>query len=122
MQARGDNGGANLLGGQNYTMTWSADDIPKVDAYWSLTMYDDKGVYIPDVSRNSISSNTDLIYEEDGSLILHFQPTNPGSSVNWFPSPSNGLFQLFLRVYLPKEEIASGTYGPPLPVKNVQLE
>lgn len=39
MQAQEDNHGASLVGGENYTMTWSADDIPKVDAYWSLTTY-----------------------------------------------------------------------------------
>ena len=98
-----------------YELTFTAEQIPKVNAFWSVTMYDEDG-YLTENSlgRYSIGDRTDgLKYGTDGSLTIYIQHDNPGGEqmFNWLPCP-DAIFMLFMRIYWPKDEILYGDYFP----------
>jgi len=73
------------------------------------------------INRYSVGKYTDgLKYNTDDSLDIYIQNQNPGPSKesNWLPSPADN-FYIILRMYLPTEQILSGTWTPP-PVKMVE--
>jgi hypothetical protein len=103
----------------NYELRFSADELPPVDAFWSLSMYDGATQLFIDnpLDRYLISSAMldDFIFEEDGSLIIHLQAESPGTQreVNWLPAP-DGPFYAVLRLYLPKQSALNGEWMPPI--------
>lgn len=104
-----------LSGANKYILHFSANQIPKVDAFWSVTMYGDDFFLIPNsINRYSIGSLTKgLRYNTDGSLDLYIQETLPkGKESNWLPSPK-GSFNLMMRMFEPKPEAIEGRYQIP---------
>ena len=101
----------------SYAITFSADEIPAVNAFWSLTLYslpDQLFVENP-INRYSIGDRTPgLLYGDDGSLTLYIQTESPGEDKesNWLPANA-GEFSLQMRMYLPKPEALEGPYAPP---------
>ena len=53
--------------------------------------------------------------QPDGSLTLYIQSDSPGADKksNWLPAPKEGPFKLALRLYVPKKQVADGTWQPP---------
>jgi hypothetical protein len=116
----------NLLDGSkhNYTLTFPAGQLPPVNAFWSVTMYDGKSQLLikNPINRYLINSPMlpDLRKNEDGSLTLYIQKDNPGGDkeANWLPAPNDTIY-LILRLYWPKTEAPSilpageGTWSPP---------
>jgi len=95
---------------------FDADGMPPAAAFWSVTLYDDKGFAIPNaINRAAIADWMDLIYGEDGSLDLYIQPESPGpdKEANWLPSPDDRPWNLTLRLYAPLPEALDGTWTPP---------
>jgi len=62
-----------------------------------------------------------FVKEEDGLIVLYIQKESPGKDkeVNWLPAP-DGPFYLFLRMYLPKDEVLEGKWAMPT-LEKVQL-
>ena len=96
--------------------------------FWSITLYDLCGWFVTNsIDRYSVASNKDvepLQYDAtDGSLTIYIQSDAPAAglpSSNWLPCPSTGPFQLFMRLYLPVDELLYGNvqdYIPPGPKK-----
>ncbi|NIB39246.1 DUF1254 domain-containing protein [Pseudomaricurvus alkylphenolicus] len=116
-----DGAGETLNGSNNYTLTFSADHLPPVNAFWSLTGYtDDYNLVENDFRRYSIGDRTQgLTYNADGSLTLYIQSAEPkqGTS-NWLPIPEGEMFRLNLRMYMPKpgvlDEASIEHYVPPV--------
>jgi hypothetical protein len=111
-----DDRGEQLNGARAYRIRF--DELPPVDAFWSLTMYD-----IPDyflvanpIDRYSIGDRTlGIVFAADGSLTLVLQgdpPTDPTDRANWLPTPP-GDFRPILRLYEPGPAILDGTYRIP---------
>ena len=104
-----------------YVMRFEKDELPQVDAFWSMTMYSlpDQLMVANPINRYSISDRSKLQYGEDGSLTLYIQHESPGQkkASNWLPAPS-GPFSLQFRMYLPKPEALDPLYLPP-PVRPV---
>jgi hypothetical protein len=112
----------------NYTLTFAKDQLPPVNAFWSVTMYDGKSQLLikNPINRYLINSPMipDMKMNEDGSLTLYIQKDNPGpdKEANWLPAP-DGPPYLILRMYWPKTEAPSilpageGTWAPPGIVK-----
>ena len=112
----------------NYTMTFAKDQLPPVNAFWSVTMYDGKSQLLikNPINRYLINSPMlpDMKMNEDGSLTLYIQKDNPGpdKEANWLPAP-DGPPYLMLRIYWPKTEAPSilpageGSWKPPGIVK-----
>ena len=106
----------DLLSSDNkYMIHFTKDQIPPVNAFWSLTMYNNKNFLASNpINRYAIGDRNDLKYNEDGSLDIYIQRENPGKEkeANWLPAPENGTFELTMRLYWPKEEVFNGTWKP----------
>jgi len=108
----------------NYTLTFPAGQLPPVNAFWSVTMYDGKTQFLVKNPINRYLLNSpmlpDMKKNADGSLTLYIQKDSPGADkeANWLPAP-NDLIYLVMRLYWPKTEPPSilpageGTWKPP---------
>ncbi|MBP1843475.1 hypothetical protein J2046_001731 [Rhizobium petrolearium] len=113
-------GNRQLLDGRKgkYTLTFSADTLPPVDAFWSITMYDKpKQLLVPNpIDRYLINSPmlADLKKNDKGDVVLYLQHESPGAELeaNWLPAPSE-TFYAVMRLYLPKPEALDGRWKPP---------
>jgi hypothetical protein len=75
---------------------------PPVNAFWSLTMYNDRQFFVDNpIDRYPIGDRDALQPNPDGSLDLLIQHEPPPSESNWLPAPA-GSFNLMLRMYWPK--------------------
>lgn len=102
-------------GGRDYVLHFDEAEIPQTDAFWSLTMYDEKGFQVPNpLDRFALGDRDPLTFNPDGSLDLFIQHTSPGPDrePNWLPAPA-GRFLVLLRVYSPGPEIVRGRYRVP---------
>ena len=111
----GDENGKPLDGANNYTLHFDKNDMPPVDAFWSVTLYDPEGFQIANaLNRFAVSSWMPFKYNGDGSLDLYFQNESPGADkeANWLPAPK-GPFNLTMRMYAPKSEALTGRWSPP---------
>jgi hypothetical protein len=112
----------------NYTLIFPAGQLPPVNAFWSVTMYDGKTQLLikNPIDRYLINSPMlpNMKKNADGSLTLYIQKDSPGKDKesNWLPAP-NDLIYLVMRLYWPKTEPPSilppgeGTWKPPGIVK-----
>jgi hypothetical protein len=110
--AQVDSSFAPLTGAQRYTIHVAAGQLPPVNAFWSLTMYDPTGFFVPNpIGRYLINDRTDLHYNADGSLDLYVQssaPADPAQAQNWLPSPAGTPFRLIWRLYATKPDQIQG--------------
>ena len=122
---RADSDGQTLDGSQhNYTLTFLPGQLPPVNAFWSLTMYDGKTQLLIENPINRYLVNSPMLpalkTNADGSLTLYIQNKSPGADKesNWLPAP-NGTIYLVIRLYWPKTAAPSilpageGTWQPP---------
>ena len=101
----------------NYTITFTADQIPPAKNFWSFTMYKLPQRWLVDnpINRYSIGSATPgLKKATDGSITLYFQAKSPGKDKesNWLPAPE-GPFWPILRTYGPGKSILDGSWKLP---------
>jgi hypothetical protein len=116
-----DETGKPLDGTNKYTIHFDKAAIPPVNAFWSITLYDQDGFQVANsLNRFAVSSWMPFKYNPDGSLDLYFQNESPGKDKerNWLPAPK-GPFNLTMRLYAPKAEVLVGKWNPP-PVVKVQ--
>jgi hypothetical protein len=110
-----DSEGRRLNGSHRYTLTFEKEQIPVTDAFWSLSIYDDKTRFVEnEIDRYNISDRTEGIqFGKDGSLTIYIQTDQPvGRESNWLPAPG-GEFFMVLRVYQPSQLMQKGNYAPP---------
>ena len=112
----------------SYTLTFPAGQLPPVDAFWSVTMYDGKTQLLIKNPINRYLINSPMMpnmkKNADGSLTLYIQKDSPGKDKesNWLPAPNDTIY-LVMRLYWPKVEPPSilppgeGTWKPPGIVK-----
>jgi hypothetical protein len=108
----------------NYTLTFPTGQLPPVNAFWSVTMYDGKSQLLIENPINRYLVNSPMLpnmkKNADGSLTLYIQNKSPGADreSNWLPAP-NGDIYLVMRLYWPKTEApsilppGSGIWKPP---------
>ena len=116
-----DADGKSMVGGQQYVLHFAKDQLPPVDAFWSLTMYDADGFPVPNpIERYAIGDRDPLRFNPDGSLDIYIQPESPGrgKEANWLPSAKSGTLGLTMRLYMPSLGILTGKWVPPV-VKRV---
>lgn len=100
----------------NYRLHFAANELPPVDAFWSLTLYDTDGFMNPnEIDRHSIGDRSDIEINEDGSLDLYIQHEEPAAGIsNWLPAPQEP-FNVLLRLYNPRPSFLNGEWTiPPL--------
>jgi hypothetical protein len=126
---RSDGAGQTLDGSKNqYTLTFAKDQLPPVNAFWSVTMYDGKTQLLikNPIDRYLINSPMlpNMKKNKDGSLTIYIQSKSPGKAkeANWLPAPDGPIY-LVMRLYWPKTEPPSilppgeGTWQPPAVVQ-----
>jgi hypothetical protein len=115
----GDESGKPLDGASKYTITFANGAAPPVNAFWSITLYDQDGFQVGNaLNRFAVSSWMPFKHNADGSLDLYFQNESPGKDkeANWLPAPK-GAFNLTMRLYAPKSDALTGKWNPPPIVK-----
>jgi hypothetical protein len=92
-------------GKKKYVMHFDKGQMPPVDGFFSLTMYNAEYFFADNpLNRYTLSARNDLKKNADGSVDLYLQAENPGpeKESNWLPAPT-GKFIPMLRLYWPKE-------------------
>ncbi len=121
------NDGSNqLLDGSkhNYALTFAKGDLPPVNAFWSVTMYDGKTQLLVANPINRYLINSTMLpsmkKNADGSLTIYIQKDAPSADKksNWLPAPDDTIY-MGMRLYWPRETPPSilppgdGTWKPP---------
>lgn len=107
-----------------YALRFAPGQLPPVNAFWSLTMYDVPASLLVPNSLNRYLLNASMLpqfkRDADGGLTLIIQNESPGKDkeANWLPAPK-GTFWMAMRLYWPKEEALNGNWTAP-PLKRVQ--
>ena len=100
-----DNNGHWLDGGREYTLHIPAN--PPAKLFWSATVYSsDTRCLIdnPHQRGDRGSRNSDLAYNDDGSVDLYFGPTEPvGHESNWVQTLPDQHWFTYFRLYGPLE-------------------
>ena len=114
-----DASGQKLDAAQNrYTLRFAPGQLPPVNAFWSLTMYElpSRLLVANPLNRYLINSRMlpDLKRDADGGVTLYIQHDSPGKDKesNWLPAPS-GPFLMFMRLFWPKREALDGKWKQP---------
>jgi hypothetical protein len=111
-----DSDGKQLNGSATYSVTFPAGQLPPVDGFWSLTLYNEHHFFNPNpLKRFSLGTkNKDLQKNPDGSLTLYAGAKSPGKDkeTNWLPAPARP-FSLYIRCYWPRQEVISASWAPP---------
>ncbi|WP_281330365.1 DUF1254 domain-containing protein [Polyangium sp. 6x1] len=112
-----DSTSAALDSAVNYTLRFEADKLPPVNAFWSVTMYDEQGYQVPNpIDRFSLGTRNDLAKGPDGSVTLYVQRSMDETDTrrsNWLPAPQQGAFNLTMRLYSPKQAAVNADWHPP---------
>ena len=109
-----DSDGQPLDGSYRYRLRFPPGETPPVEAFWSLTMYDQEGFLVDNpIRRYAIGDRDALEFAPDGSLDLWIQHEAPqGRESNWLPAPQ-GPFALTMRLYSPGERFLDGSWKLP---------
>ena len=111
-----------------YTLTFPAGELPPVNAFWSVTMYDGKTQLLIKNPIDRYLINSPMLpamkKNADGSVTIYIQHASPGADkeANWLPAPAGPVY-LAMRLYWPKVQPPSilppgeGTWKPPGVVK-----
>ncbi len=117
---RVDSQGQTLSGADRYVLRFAPGQLPPVNAFWSLTMYDlPQSLLVANpINRYLINSPMlpQLKRDADGGLTLYIQNESPGKDreANWLPAPK-GPFAMYMRLYWPKQAALDGKWkAPPL--------
>ena len=113
-----DDANQPLQGTNRYALRFGPDQLPPVNAFWSLTLYElpSSLLYANPLRRYLINSPMlpSLKCDADGGLTIRVQHDRPGAEQesNWLPAPA-GPFILAMRLYWPKPEALSGAWRAP---------
>ncbi|RXT57749.1 cell envelope protein [Bosea sp. Tri-44] len=115
-----DSAGQKLEGGNRYVLRFAPGQLPPVNAFWSLTMYELPAslLYANPLNRYLINSPMlpKLKRDADGGITIHVQNESPGTDreANWLPAPKGAFFAV-MRLYWPKPSASNGKWkAPPL--------
>ena len=115
-------------GRHDYAVVFPAGQLPPVNAFWSLTLYDGKTQLLIKNPINRYLINSPMLpslkKNPDGSLTIFIQKQSPGKdkAANWLPAPDGPIY-LVMRLYWPKTEglsvlpPGSGSWKPPVAQK-----
>ncbi len=107
-----------------YELTFAKGELPPVNAFWSVTMYDGKNQLLVDNPINRYLVNSPMLpgmkTNPDGSLTIYVQKESPGKAkeANWLPAPDGPIYMV-MRLYWPKDTPPSilpageGSWNPP---------
>ncbi|KRE20879.1 cell envelope protein [Bosea sp. Root483D1] len=109
-----------LAGANRYVLRFAPGQLPPVNAFWSLTMYELPAslLYANSINRYLINSPMlpSLKRDPDGGITIYLQNESPGKDreTNWLPAPKGPFFAV-MRLYWPKQAAVNGKWkAPPL--------
>ncbi|ART82117.1 cell envelope protein [Oceanisphaera profunda] len=91
----------------NYSITFTKDQMPPVNAFWSVTMYDGKSQLMIKNPIDRYLINTAMVSEmkkdANGAVTIYIQKDSPGKDkeANWLPAPNDTAY-LVMRLYWPQ--------------------
>jgi hypothetical protein len=115
MRTRLDSGGRPLNGANKYVLHFAKGKTPPAEAFWSITMYNDKQLLVANsLERYAIGDRDKPPLNPDGSMDIFIQHDSPGKDKesNWLPAPKDN-FTVILRIYSPKAELLEHRWEPP---------
>lgn len=101
-----------------YTVRFAPGQLPPVNAFWSLTMYELPASLLSANPLNRYLLNSPMLpqfkKDADGGLTFYIQHESPGADKesNWLPAPSGPFFAV-MRLYWPKPEALEGKWKQP---------
>ena len=101
-----------------YTLHFAKEELPPVNAFWSLTMYKLPASLLVANPLNRYLLNSPMLpnfkRDSDGGITFYIQKESPGKDKesNWLPAPG-GAFMCVLRLYWPKEAALDGSWKNP---------
>jgi hypothetical protein len=107
-----------LDGSHAYTLRFAPGQLPPVNAFWSLTMYELPASLLTANPLNRYLINSpmlpDLKKDADGGITIYVQHDSPGrdKDSNWLPAPKGPFFAV-MRLYWPKDEALKGEWKAP---------
>jgi hypothetical protein len=113
-----DADGQKLDGSHRYTLRFAPGQLPPVNSFWSMTMYEEPSKLLVSNPLNRYLLNSPMLpkftLDADGGLTLRLQNESPGKDqeANWLPAPK-GPFSVIMRLYWPKQEALDGKWTPP---------
>jgi hypothetical protein len=113
--------GQQYGGANRYVMHFNKGQMPPVNGFWSLTMYNAQYFFVDNpLNRYNVSSRSKFKTNADGSVDVYIQRDSPGKDkeANWLPAPAEQ-FILIMRMYWPRESVLDGSYKLP-PVRKMQ--
>lgn len=113
-----DAAGQKLDGANRYTLRLAPGQLPPVNAFWSLTMYELPASLLVANPINRYLLNSPMlpqfVKDADGGLTFYIQNESPGKDKepNWLPAPK-APFAAAMRLYWPKEAALDGSWKAP---------
>ena len=107
-----------LSGANAYELRFAQGQLPPVNAFWSLTMYELPSSLLSVNSLDRYLINSPMLpslkCDAGGGITLYVQHASPGGDkeANWLPSPSGPFFTV-MRLYWPKPEALDGKWKAP---------
>ncbi len=107
-----------LSGASRYELRFAPGDLPPVNAFWSLTLYELPSSLLSANPLNRYLINSAMLpslrRDDDGGVTLAIQRADPGADAqaNWLPAPT-GPFFLVMRLYWPKADALNGRWAAP---------
>jgi hypothetical protein len=101
-----------------YALRFAPGQLPPVDAFWSVTLYELPSQLLSANPLNRYLINSPmlpgLVRDADGGLTINVQHDPPGGArdANWLPAP-RGPIKVGLRLYAPRPEASSGAWKAP---------
>lgn len=101
-----------------YALRFAPGQLPPVNAFWSLTMYDRPARMLVANPLDRYLINSPMLptlkRDADGGITIHVQRESPGpdKEANWLPAP-DGPFIIALRAYWPQAALMDGTWQQP---------
>ena len=114
-----DSDGRKLDGANRYSLRFAPGQLPPVNAFWSLTMYELPSSLLSAIPLNRYLLNSPMLpqfkRDAEGGLTLLIQNESPGEEMeaNWLPAPK-GPFFMAMRLYWPKADALEGKWTAPL--------
>src|SRR5256886_1035998 len=108
-----------LDGANRYTVRFAPGELPPVNAFWSLTMYEMPQSLLVANPINRYLLNSPMLpqftKDADGGLTLLIQNESPGKDKesNRLPAPERP-FVMAMRLYWPQAEVTEGKWTAPL--------
>ena len=112
-----DANGLPFAGNFRYAIKFTADDVPPVGAFWSITAYNTDKFLIENPLKRYVNNSPllpSLRRDDDGGFTIYIQHESPGAKrePNWLPV-SRDAFNLAFRTYQPGQAIIDGRWQAP---------